>query len=303
VVAKRPVVNPPVDFANKKRRSGGGGNRRVCDGLPRALGRAYEQREVPIMSETKEAADAGRSWVPLAPRQRRVLGVLVEKAKTTPEYYPMSLAAIVTACNQKSNRDPLTNYEQDEVEETLQTLRKKGAAVLVEGSGRVPRWKHTLYDWLKVSKVELAVMAELFLRGPQTEGELRARASRMEPLPDLPALQGILQALADRGLVHYLSPPGQKRGVSVAHALYPADEFEKVRQTFGSRHSGDEEATSRPMQARVDAAAVHDVPEWAAEIRGVHNEVLEIRAEILELRALVAEVSAEVRELKSAIGA
>ncbi len=156
---------------------------------------------------------AGASWVPLAPRERRVLGVLVEKAKTTPEYYPLSVAAIVTGCNQKSNRDPVTNYDQDDVEDTLHSLRKKGAVILIEGSGRVARWKHTLYDWMKVSKVELAVMAELLLRGPQTEGELRARASRMEPLADLPALQAILEALAPRGLVQYLSPPGQKRGV------------------------------------------------------------------------------------------
>ena len=112
------------------------------------------------------------------------MGVLVEKAKTTPEYYPMTVAAIVAACNQKSNRDPVTNYDQDDVEETLQGLRKKGAVILIEGSGRVAKWKHTLYDWLKVTKVELAVLAELLLRGPQTEGELRARASRMEPLED-----------------------------------------------------------------------------------------------------------------------
>src|SRR3954451_18419266 len=100
-----------------------------------------------------------RTWVPLTPRERRVLGVLVEKAKTTPEYYPMTVAAIVTGCNQKSNRDPVTNYDADDVEDVLQELRRKGAAVMIEGSRRVVRWKHTLYDWLKVGKVELAVMA------------------------------------------------------------------------------------------------------------------------------------------------
>src|SRR5437868_15079003 len=110
-----------------------------------------------------------RSWVPLTPKERRVLGVLVEKAKTTPEYYPLTIAAIVTGSNQKSNRDPVTNYDADDVEEILQGLRKKGAVVMVEGSGRVVRWKHTLYDWLKVTKVELAVIAELLLRGSQTE--------------------------------------------------------------------------------------------------------------------------------------
>src|SRR4051812_8459544 len=152
---------------------------------------------------------ADRAWVPLTPRERRVLGVMVEKAKTTPEYYPMTIAAIVTGSNQKSNRDPVTNYDADDVEEILQELRRKGAAVMIEGGGRVVRWKHTLYDWLKVSKVELAILAELLLRGPQTEGDLRARASRMEPIADLAALQSLLEALATRDLVIYLSPPGQ----------------------------------------------------------------------------------------------
>ena len=140
------------------------------------------------MADATDAV-AGPSWVPLKPRERRVVGVMVEKAKTTPEYYPMTVSAIVSACNQKSNRDPITTYDPDDVEETLQGLRKKGTVILIEGSGRVAKWKHTLYDWLKVSKVELAVLAELLLRGPQTEGELRARASRMEPLEDLPAFR------------------------------------------------------------------------------------------------------------------
>src|SRR3954468_3728157 len=175
---------------------------------------------------------AERTWVPLDARERRVLGVLVEKAKTTPEYYPMTVAAIVTGCNQKSNRDPVTNYDADDVEDVLQELRRKGAVVMIEAGGRVVRWKHTLYDWLKVGKVELAVMAELLLRGAQTEGDLRARASRMEPVADLPALQTILEALASRDLVIFLSPPGQKRGVVVTHGLYPPAELEKVRQAY-----------------------------------------------------------------------
>ena len=82
-----------------------------------------------------------RTWVSLSPRERRVLGVLVEKAKTTPEYYPLTVAAIVTGCNQKSNRDPVVTYDADDAEEILQGLRKKGAAVMVEAGGRVVRWK------------------------------------------------------------------------------------------------------------------------------------------------------------------
>jgi uncharacterized protein YceH (UPF0502 family) len=221
---------------------------------------------------------------------------MVEKAKTTPENYPMTLAAIVTACNQKTNRDPITNYDSDDVEDTLHSLRKKGAAILVEGGGRVARWKHTLYDWLKVSKVELAVLAELLLRGPQTEGDLRARASRMEPLPDLPALQALLEALAPRGLVQYLSPPGQKRGVFVAHGLYPPEELERVRQAFAGRVVADEETPSRISTARVELAAAAAAPGWVPEIAA-------LRAEVQQLRNSLEALATEVRDLKSALGA
>jgi uncharacterized protein YceH (UPF0502 family) len=248
------------------------------------------------MTETTNVPGGGPSWVPLNPRERRVLGVMVEKAKTTPEYYPMTVAAIVTACNQKSNRDPVVNYDADDVEDTLHGLRKKGAVILVEGSGRVPKWKHTLYEWLKVSKVELAVVAELLLRGPQTEGDLRARASRMEPLADLGILRGILDALVPRNLVHFLSPPGQKRGVYVAHGLYPPEEFERVRQAFANRVADEDEAPSRLSAAREGLAATAAAPGWVGEIAA-------LRAQVDELRAALETLTAEVRDLKSALGA
>jgi uncharacterized protein YceH (UPF0502 family) len=249
------------------------------------------------MSESESTAAPGVSWVPLTPRERRVMGVLVEKAKTTPEYYPLTVAGIVAGCNQKSNRDPVTSYDQDDVEDTLHSVRKKGAVILIEGSGRVARWKHTLYDWLKVSKVELAVLAELLLRGPQTEGELRARASRMEPLPDLASLQTILEALAERGLALYLSPHGQKRGVFVTHGLYPASELDKVRQAYAGRYAGDDDETpTRLSAARVDLAAAAAAPGWATEIAA-------LRSEVDNLRGALEALAAEFRDLKSALGA
>lgn len=254
------------------------------------------------MSESASVAGGGPSWVPLSPRERRVLGVMVEKAKTTPEYYPMTIAAIVTACNQKSNRDPVTNYDADDVEDALQGLRKKGVTILVEGGGRVPRWKHTLYDWLKVSKVELAVLAELLLRGPQTEGDLRARASRMEPLADLGVLHGILEALASRGLAHFLSPPGQKRGVFVAHGLYPPEEFERVRQAFAGRVADDDETPSRLSPAREGITATAAAPGWVAEVASLRAEVASLRAEAEQLRGALEALAGEVRDLKSALG-
>ena len=249
------------------------------------------------MSQDVSTAGPGASWVPLTPRERRVVGVLAEKGKTTPEYYPLTVAGLVAGCNQKSNRDPITNYDQDDVEDTLQSLRKKGATILVEAGGRVPRWRHTLYDWLKVTKAELAVIIELLLRGPQTEGELRARTSRMEPLADLAALETLLDALAPRGLVVYLSPPGQKRGVLVTHGLYPSDELEKVRQAFASTvSSGDhEELPVRASAGRSELAAMTTSPAWTAEIA-------QVRAEIGEIRSRVEELVAEIRELKSALG-
>ncbi len=233
-----------------------------------------------------------KSWVPLNHRERRVLGVLVEKAKTTPEYYPLTIAAIVTGSNQKSNRDPVTSFDADDVEEILQGLRKKGAVIMVEAGGRVVRWKHTLYDWLKVTKVELAVVAELLLRGAQTEGDLRARASRMEPLADLAALQAVLESLVAKELVVYLTPPGVRRGAVVTHNLYPPNELdrEKARQAANPLPADDE--PERPARPRAESAPQPSPDELTA-----------IRSEVAALRDQVRSLADEVKELKSALGA
>ena len=244
------------------------------------------------MTENEPTAPPAASWAPLTARERRVVGVLAEKAKTTPEYYPMTVAAIVWGCNQKSNRDPVVDYDADDVEDTLHALRKKGAAVLVEAGGRVQRWKHTLYEWLKVSKVELAIVTELLLRGPQTEGDLRSRANRMEPFPDLATLQTHLEALAERKLVVYLSPPGQKRGVMVTHGIYPPDELEKVRQAFANAAPIDDEAPApRAASSRAESS-----PGWRDEVAG-------LRSEVEELRGRLDTLAAELRELRTALGA
>ncbi len=251
------------------------------------------------MSQTESTGGPGAAWVPLNPRERRVVGVLAEKGQTTPEYYPLTVAAVVAGCNQKSNRDPITNYDPDDVEDTLQSLRKKGVTIMVESSsGRVPRWRHTLYDWLKVSKAELAVIIELLLRGPQTEGELRSHANRMAPFPDLAALQTVLDALTPRGLVVYLSPPGQKRGVMLTHGLYPPDELEKVRLAFAASGAagGDDDVPARISTARGELLAATTAPAWAAELAAV-------RSEVDELRKSLATLAAELRELKTSLGA
>src|SRR5207244_4255203 len=132
---------------------------------------------------------------------------------------PMSLNGLVTGCNQKSNRDPVLNLSEEEFEGALRSAQQKGLAIRVTGSGRVERWKHNLYDALHVGKVELAVVTELLLRGPQTAGELRGRAARMEPIDDLDALRAVLEPLAERRLVVYLSPP-DRRGTVLTHGFH-----------------------------------------------------------------------------------
>ncbi|MBL7039435.1 MAG: DUF480 domain-containing protein, partial [Pirellulaceae bacterium] len=129
------------------------------------------------------------SWRPLGSLQRRVAGVLIEKAKTTPDAYPMSLNALTSGSNQKSNRSPQMNVAPTDVEQSLDELREMGAVTEIQGSGRVVKYRHRMYDWLGVDKTELAVMAELLLRGEQTVGELRARASRMERISGMEELR------------------------------------------------------------------------------------------------------------------
>jgi uncharacterized protein YceH (UPF0502 family) len=205
----------------------------------------------------------------LGPTQRRVLGVLIEKAKTTPGGYPMTVNAIVTGSNQKSNRDPLTALDDADVMNALNDLIDLRVVEEIDWTGRAAKYKHLAYDWLAVNKVELAVLGELLLRGPQTLGDLRGRASRMEPIADLKALQPIVEGLVQRGLMIELTPPG--RGQIVTHGLYPREELQELREL------GAGAAVSSPGR-----------PTPAGE------ELAELRAEIAELRQRVQDLEARM---------
>ena len=133
----------------------------------------------------------------------RVLGSLVEKGLTTPDYYPMTVSALTNACNQKSNRDPVMNLSESQVLDTLESLSQKYLAWEKGGAGgRVPRYAHKLSDTLTktydFSKSQLGVLAVLFLRGPQTPGEIRARTTRMCEFHSLSEVEDTLAALAER---------------------------------------------------------------------------------------------------------
>jgi len=256
-------------------------------------------------------------WQPLDGIERRVAGVLVEKAKTTPDGYPMSLKAVCTAANQKSNRYPVMHLEPDDVEEALERLRQKGAVGMIEGYGRVTKYRHYLYDWLGVDKVELAVMAELLLRGAQTQGELRGRASRMEPIADLSALSPVLASLKAKGLVIPLTPEG--RGHVITHALYLPRELENLRAEYAGGghpaappHAAEPAAhvagqaippAAPPARAPAPAAELAVVEDLRREVHDLRDQVAQLRSDFDEMADQLSRIDDAVRELKDALGA
>ena len=130
--------------------------------------------------------------------ETRVLGALLEKEIATPDYYPLSLNALVNACNQKSNREPVVSYDEDTVETALAGLREKGLAVRITGSdSRVPKHGQRFTEKFNLGRREAAVMCVLMLRGPQTVGELRGRTERLYTFDDLEAVESTLHRLGE----------------------------------------------------------------------------------------------------------
>jgi len=255
------------------------------------------------MPDQATASDAApRQWKPLSSRQRRVLGVLIEKAKTTPDAYPMTLNAIVTGSNQKSNREPLMTLTPEDAEQVLDELRGLSAVTEVQGSGRVPKYRHHGYEWLGVDKFEISVMTELLLRGEQTLGDLRARAARMEPIADQTALKQIVDGLLKKELMVELTPPG--RGQIVSHNLYKERELAELRAQYAGHRPverGDEDdrsvSSSNPSAPAMRAAAP---PQAAPTVRGVTaDDFAELRVEVAELRAEMARVREQLRQLEA----
>jgi uncharacterized protein YceH (UPF0502 family) len=249
-------------------------------------------------------------WRPIGRIDRRIAGVLIEKAKTTPDQYPMTINGLITGSNQKSNRDPLMTLDEGDVTDALDRLKGVGVVVEIQGSGRVNKFRHLLYEWLGVDKVELAVMGELLLRGAQTEGELRGRASRMEAIADLTTMRTILDNLRAKKLVIDITPAG--RGQIISHNLYEPDELEKLK----SRHSGagggesyDEPPRAAAQPAR--PAAPPSVPSHASpaavnrssdEVQSLRTQIAELRRDLEELRETVRRQEDTIQELRTSLG-
>jgi hypothetical protein len=203
--------------------------------------------------------------------ETRVLGSLVEKELTTPEYYPLSLNALVNACNQKSNRDPAMNLDEEAVREALRTLDKKGLAGPADNMvSRVSKYEHRLQEAYNFTRHEIAILAELLLRGPQTPGELRSRADRMHKFDDLGIVQSTLQRLMKREppLVTVLPrQPGTKEA-RYAHLL-----------------SG--EVESPPAESAAGIAAPGGASS-SERIARLEDQVEKLQSEITELKQQIA---------------
>lgn len=206
--------------------------------------------------------------------ETRILGSLVEKELTTPDYYPLSLNALLNACNQKSNRDPVMNLNENAVGQALRNLEKEGLAGPADGmDNRVTKFEHRLQEAFNFDRREIAILCELLLRGPQTPGELRSRADRMHPFDDLGQVQSTLQRLSQREppLVKVLPrQPGTKEA-RYAHLL-----------------SGDVriQAPAATPEAAVTPSAVEGdrIVRLESEVASLHNEVANLKQQLAEFR-------------------
>lgn len=219
----------------------------------------------------------------LEPLECRVLGVMIEKAQTVQSQYPLTLNALLSGCNQRNNRQPVLSLEEDDVLDVLDHLRGKGLAreVMMSGS-RVPKFKHDAREGLAVGTSGLVILAELLLRGPQTAGELRTRASRMHPLESVDVVDALLADLAgrDEPMVRRIGPAPGGRADRWVQLLCP---------TLHSLAEAEPAATGGST-ARLPATAAANPP--AAD----DGRVAELDRRVAALEAVVRRLAASLGE-------
>jgi uncharacterized protein YceH (UPF0502 family) len=200
--------------------------------------------------------------VTLDSEEVRVLGSLLEKEITTPEYYPLSLNALLNACNQKSNRDPVMHLDEDTLERAIYTLRDKGLLVSITGAGsRVPKYGHRISEKFNLGRRELAILCELMVRGPQTLGELRTRAERMHHFDEVSEVESVIDRMAE--LITKLPRRHGEKEARYAHLL-----------------SGEPPISAVPSPS----AAIPPISLTADRITALESEVAELRHELEELK-------------------
>ena len=212
----------------------------------------------------------------LTDNEAQVLGALIEKEITTPEYYPLSLNALINACNQKSNRDPLMHLDEDAARQALRGLNEQLLARSAASDSRVAKFEHRLGEAFNFDRKETAIICELLLRGPQTPGELRSRAERMHPFEDLSEVQTTLQRLMRREppLVKLLPRQAGMKEARYTHLL-----------------SGDVEVTSAGIEDILSAPravgahrAPDDIAKLEAEVSALREEVQSLKQQFADFR-------------------
>ncbi len=211
----------------------------------------------------------------------RVLGCLVEKQRTTPDAYPLSLNALRLACNQSTNRDPVVEYDEATVVEALRRLALRGWTRLASGAGsRARKYRHLLDDALGLDDAEVSLIAVLMLRGPQTPGELKQRGQRLNDFTDLATVQAALDRLVERGQV-------------ARHQRRPGQKEDRYEQLLGGS------ATEAPLPEPSEAGSGQAEPAPQVRTQTAPNEdrLSRLEREVADLRAELAALRAEARRL------
>jgi uncharacterized protein YceH (UPF0502 family) len=219
----------------------------------------------------------------LTPTETRVLGALIEKEITTPEYYPLSLNALVNACNQKNNREPVTALDEVEVRQALHGLEDEHLAAPVRGDGRVAKYEHHVQEVFNFTRGEIAIICVLLLRGPQTPGELRGRTERMYRFDELSDVQSVLQRLMTRepALVKVLPrQPGTKEA-RYAHLL--AGDVETFEPAPTSAHA----SAYASAGSSADPELQERMAQLEAEVAILTRELGELRQQFEQLSKLL----------------
>jgi hypothetical protein len=228
--------------------------------------------------------------VDLTAAEIRVLGCLLEKQRTTPDYYPLTLNALRAACNQSTNRDPVVAYDEATIRDAITRLSRRRWARLSSGAGsRTSKYRHLLDESLTSAPDELAMLCVLMLRGAQTPGELKARTERLHPFADLAAVHETLDTLIERDLVAQLSRrPGQKEE-RYAHRLNDDDVAEPAAVAIAGIVPVREVASpvvrapGRPMPAAPERAPVAELP-LEERVARLEAEIVQLRSELRALR-------------------
>jgi len=213
----------------------------------------------------------------------RVVGCLIEKQRTTPDAYPLSLNALRSACNQSTNRDPVVAFDEATVSEALRRLALRGWTRLASGAGsRARKYRHLLPEALGVDEAELSLLAVLMLRGPQTPGELKQRSERLHGFADLAAVEEMLDGLIEHGYV-------------VRHERRPGQKEQRYQQVLGGLEADDtgpvEEAVAVGGNAEGEAVASSESRLVPAEdrITRLERELAELRQELASLRSALGD--------------